>query len=134
MFCCPTPQAYVNVLVLNSPSKNLSKCQCFADQLPNLMSMFCRPTPHPTTHFPRYNCSPRLACTGRRRHCYGLCKVTVYSANKDVAIVQFAGTHGNGALQRRVWPYNQYESIPVRAFKYNMYYKFHIVGEMVLGF
>ncbi|XP_063686934.1 uncharacterized protein LOC134820475 [Bolinopsis microptera] len=59
----------------------------------------------------KYNCSPRTACTGRRRHCYGLCKVTVYSANKDVAIVQFAGTHGTGALQRRVWPYNQYETV-----------------------
>ena len=63
----------------------------------------------------RYNCSPRVACTGRRRHCYGLCKVTVYSANKNVAIVQFAGGHGTGAIQRRAWPYNghQYDFEPV---------------------
>ena len=46
--------------------------------------------------------------------------MTVYSANKDVAIVQFAGTHGTGALQRRVWPYNQYETVSVSQTSMNM--------------
>lgn len=47
----------------------------------------------------KHNCTPRSHCTGRRRHCYALCKVTVYSACSDIAVVQFAGDHGQGNHQ-----------------------------------
>ena len=54
----------------------------------------------------RYNCSSRARCTGRRKHCYALCKVTVYSANRDVALVQYAGSHGRGDAARGLQTYN----------------------------
>lgn len=44
----------------------------------------------------RYGCSPRLGCTGKRKNCYALCKVAVYSDNPNIGVVQYAGDHGTG--------------------------------------
>ena len=70
----------------------------------------------------RYNCSPRVRCTGRRKHCYALCKVTVYSANKGVAMVQYAGSHGRGDAVRGLQIYNgtMLENCPVKTSKKEM--------------
>ena len=70
----------------------------------------------------RYNCSPRARCTGRRKHCYALCKVTVYSAMKDVAMVQYAGSHGRGDAVRGLQTHNgtMLENCPVKTSKKEM--------------
>ena len=39
---------------------------------------------------------PRANCTGKRRNCYAMCKVTVYADAPDVAEVSFSGNHGAG--------------------------------------
>lgn len=44
----------------------------------------------------RYGCTPRVNCTGKRRNCYAMCKVTVYADLPDVAEVSFSGSHGSG--------------------------------------
>lgn len=44
----------------------------------------------------RYGCTPRANCTGKRRNCYAMCKVTVYADVPDVAEVSFSGSHGSG--------------------------------------
>ena len=44
----------------------------------------------------RYGCTPRANCTGKRRNCYAMCKVTVYADAPDVAEVSFSGSHGKG--------------------------------------
>ena len=70
----------------------------------------------------RYNCSPRARCTGRRKNCYALCKVTVYSANNGVAMVQYAGSHGRGDAVRGLQTYNgeMLENCPVKISKKEM--------------
>ncbi|KAL5269323.1 hypothetical protein ACHWQZ_G002963 [Mnemiopsis leidyi] len=44
----------------------------------------------------RYGCTPRVGCSGKRKNCYALCKVAIYSDNPDVGVVQYAGSHGAG--------------------------------------
>ncbi|XP_015765727.1 PREDICTED: uncharacterized protein LOC107344570 [Acropora digitifera] len=44
----------------------------------------------------RYGCTPRTNCTGKRRNCYAMCKVTVYADTPDIAEVSFSGSHGTG--------------------------------------
>ena len=44
----------------------------------------------------RYGCTPRANCTGKRRNCYAMCKVTVYADSPDIAEVSFSGSHGSG--------------------------------------
>lgn len=44
----------------------------------------------------RYGCTPRANCTGKRRNCYAMCKVTVYADAPDMAEVSFSGSHGTG--------------------------------------
>ncbi|XP_063684248.1 uncharacterized protein LOC134818562 [Bolinopsis microptera] len=44
----------------------------------------------------RYGCTPRIGCSGKRKNCYALCKVAIYSDNPDVGVVQYAGSHGAG--------------------------------------
>lgn len=44
----------------------------------------------------RYGCTPRANCTGKRRNCYAMCKVTVYADAPDLAEVSFSGSHGSG--------------------------------------
>ena len=70
----------------------------------------------------RYNCSPRALCTGRRKNCCALCKVTVYSANNGVAMVQYAGSHGRGDAVRGLQTYNgtMLENCPAKSNKKEM--------------
>ena len=44
----------------------------------------------------RYGCTPRANCTGKRRNCSAMCKVTVYADAPDIAEVSFSGSHGSG--------------------------------------
>ena len=44
----------------------------------------------------RYGCTPRSNCTGKRRNCYAMCKVSVYADAPEVAEVSFSGSHGRG--------------------------------------
>lgn len=44
----------------------------------------------------RYGCTPRANCTGKRRHCWAQCKVSIYADLPDMAEVYYSGDHGEG--------------------------------------
>ena len=46
----------------------------------------------------RYGCTPRSNCTGKRRHCYAQCKVSIYADHPEMAEIYFAGSHGTGDI------------------------------------
>lgn len=44
----------------------------------------------------RYGCTPRENCTGKRRFCHALCKLSIFADKPNVAFVYYAGSHGTG--------------------------------------
>ena len=46
----------------------------------------------------RYGCTPRANCTGKRRHCYAQCKVSIYGDNSEMSEIYFSGSHGAGNI------------------------------------
>ena len=44
----------------------------------------------------RYGCTPRENCTGKRRFCHALCKLSIFADKPNIAFVYYAGSHGTG--------------------------------------
>lgn len=44
----------------------------------------------------RYGCTPRENCTGKRRFCSALCKISIFADKPNVAFVYYSGSHGTG--------------------------------------
>ena len=44
----------------------------------------------------RYGCTPRENCTGKRRFCHALCKLSIFADKPTIAFVYYAGSHGAG--------------------------------------
>jgi hypothetical protein len=44
----------------------------------------------------RYGCTPRDNCSGKRRFCHALCKLSIFADKPNIAFVYYAGSHGTG--------------------------------------
>lgn len=44
----------------------------------------------------RYGCTPRENCSGKRRFCHALCKISIFADKPNIAFVYYAGSHGSG--------------------------------------
>lgn len=44
----------------------------------------------------RYGCTPRSNCTGKRRFCHALCKLSIFADKPSTAFIYYSGSHGTG--------------------------------------